>query len=278
MNRLHPFVMRIAEGTLQASCRTDLLQKVQGYFLVGIFFVGFMACKKSDTTVEDTPSFTDISSSVTAASKKKPATIELAGSWVNQKYLSHLQETKSPKKAQDMASISMLQWPNTPVEQGMILWEWHEGMPLSLEKVSDTTWQVQAGEEEAILALLSENTFLYQADTFQKIEAVQEYLGNALLFEGDFTMEEKTIRFQANGQVLDLADSLSYYAVLLDYYDQGREVDLVRLGKDAASAQLYPFQFKQDTLYIYELACKQEQDGSCVEIDRGEEIWRLVKQ
>jgi hypothetical protein len=202
-----------------------------------------------------------------------------SGTWINKKYVDRLLESKSPKTAQDVVPLTMLTFPNELNEKVNIIWGFHEGTIGILKKKMDFYFvQYNGTEKYDSLVFLETNLIKFKDNEFIKlsdsIDLRDPHLADQLLFAGRYNWNGKQVEFSKDGKVIGL-DSISYYSVIIDYYDAGMEVDQIRLGNCFNNSELYGFKFSDDTLFIYQLNCLLKSEGFCYKVENGQIIYKL---
>ncbi|MCK6640035.1 MAG: hypothetical protein L6Q81_08110 [Bacteroidia bacterium] len=100
-----------------------------------------------------------------------------------------------------------------------------------------------------------------------------------LLFKGQYMLGDNFVTLNADGTISGL-DSIKFYAVENDYIGPGMgDVDIVYLGKTEKEKLTHCFEFKVDTLFIYDIDCKEtDEDGTCMDIQKGQLKWALTRK
>jgi hypothetical protein len=193
-------------------------------------------------------------------------TNSLVGCWITEDYFNSINEFKSPQKAQDGSLFFVIY--DTTRNETMMIYNFHEGAPQSLKDIqviSPTTIKLADKIFVRINALPKENNY----------RILEE-----ILFKGRYTTTEgEKVEFKNNGQVEGLGN-FHFYSALIDYYDEGRQVDQVLFWKESKDkSEYYGFEFKADTLELYKLHCL-EFDGTsnaCGVVEFGQLIYKLYK-
>jgi len=207
---------------------------------------------------------------------------DFGGNWVNKKYVDKLKETKSPKASQDIVPITMLMLPKETNQKATIIWGFHEGTSGTV-KQHNGQFGIQTGTENEfeLTFKLEDNLLKTEKDEFVKIKYSDDGhtydIIEQLLFAGKYDLEGKQVEFTYDGKVKGL-DTIAEYTVIIDYYDAGMQVDQLYLGAGYDNHKRYGFQFKQDTLIIYQLDCVQREDDYCVVVANGQELFKMTKK
>jgi hypothetical protein len=123
-----------------------------------------------------------------------------------------------------------------------------------------------------------------KGEFFVKIDIVEEahlvYLvAEGVFFKGNYTnAQNDKIEFMANGEVKGM-NCINFYQVETDYIGPRLNVDQISMGPNAKDVTNYGFQFKGDTLNIYELKCSNfdKKGGQCIDYKFGKlahQLWR----
>jgi hypothetical protein len=203
--------------------------------------------------------------------------IPFHGFWVSEKYISSLIETKSPRASQDFGLF--FQATNSYKEKAFIFL-YHEG--------SDEGYIFKRGNSYFLRSdFYVDSTEIVMIDKGSKILIkgkifirIKENIGipEDILFNGLFRAGEKTVNFKSDGTVSGL-DSINYYSVENDYFGPGMgDVDILYLGRIQEESLTHCFEFKQDTLLIFDIDCIEvDEDGTCLDIQKGQLKWNLVR-
>ena len=120
--------------------------------------------------------------------------------------------------------------------------------------------------------------------TFVKINSSKkldtEQILEEILFKGKYTNSEgKTIEFKPNGQIVGL-DKFHFYDPIIDYFDEGMQVDQIRIGNSQNELDYYGFKFNKDTLSLYKLNCIEfdSTSNNCGIVEYGQLIHKLWRQ
>ena len=251
--------------------------------LLAFVIIAFMGCNEKQKTQEDTTPERTVE---IPKAKKKPngsrsATTSFGGNWINKKYVDRLMATKSPKKSQDAASITMLVLPDNFDENATIVLDFHEGIKGNVVK-KDNFFQIESPDHVGTAASFQfkDGRIKTKTDEFIKLNTNRgkndPKVAEQLLFAGKYDLDGKQVEFTPNGKVSGLG-TFSYYSVLIDYYDAGMQVDQIRLGKSFENSKLYGFVFKKNKLSIYELKCVDSSGAQCSVVKNGKRLYRLEK-
>ncbi len=238
----------------------------------------FTSCNQQSKNDEQTK--TPVKKEVDA--KTQTIQTEFGGNWVNKKYVDKLLKTKSPKESQDIAPMTMLMLPKQTNQLATIIWGFHEGTSGTVKELNGK-FGIQSGTDAQFeLTFKIENNLLKtEKDEFVRIQEStdpnNDDIVEQLLFKGKYELDGQEVEFTHDGRVLGL-DSITYYTVLIDYYDAGMQVDQLRLGKDFENSSLYGFEFDQNTLKIYQLDCVTREDDYCVVVQNGQEIFKMIRK
>jgi hypothetical protein len=215
--------------------------------------------------------------------------IYFKGFYVSESYVNKINKYKSPRIAQDSAlSVTI---PDSTLQTVFWGYNFHEGAgPCIIVKKGNTYEQMDSIEDLAVhklildtlhpkpITIISSNKIKIGNEVFDKLES--DKVGEELLFDGTYTSQTGSeVEFSIDRKVKGL-DNYKTYTVLVDYYDEGLDVDQVTLGTNEKDEMPYAFRFKRDTLSIYELKCLEYDslDHICGSVDFGKLKYQLVKK
>ncbi|MEO8146081.1 MAG: hypothetical protein ABI723_00525 [Bacteroidia bacterium] len=220
--------------------------------------------------------------------KSLDTTVSFAGYWLSEEYFKSITEFKSPKKAQDGCQFIVI--PDKTLKQTIMIYNFHEGGPflkILKNKYSYEMWEMQDDSLNSRLSeiqIVSPTKIKIGDRNFVKINSIERddnYLVlEEILFKGHYiTAEGKNIEFKNNGQVEGLG-IFYYYNPIVDYFDEGMQVDQVRFGKSKEDNEYFGFTFNTDTLEIYKLKCLvfDSTSGNCAEVEFGQLIYKLWRK
>lgn len=207
------------------------------------------------------------------------------GVWVNKKYVEALEQTHSPKVAQNSCYISYISIPREQSAEILIVHNFHEGItyrPVSLGKMyvlntSETsdTLKFEDGDKIAF----------WKGEKFVKL---QQHHGEGriveeLLIAGKYTLEgnNKEVVFTYEGKIQGL-ESYRYYKINVDYMDAGMQLDQIELSKDGKKWDRLGFSVEGNRarLHLFELKCEEfdPTTNTCQEVSRGREVFLLKRK
>lgn len=250
--------------------------------LLLFIFIVFAGCNEKQKKQETTPEKKTVESPRT---NKKVGDTQIektsfGGNWINKKYMDRLLATKSPKKSQDVAVVTMLILPDNFKQNATMVLSFHEGITGKIIPKGDS-FEIQSPESDVppTTFQLKNGRIKTGKDEFIKLKthnATNYNVAEQLLFAGKYEMDGKQIEFTSNGKVSGL-DTFTYYSVPIDYYDAGMQVDQIRLGKSRENSKLYGFSFKKNNLSIYELKCLNSVGDFCDVVKNGKRLYKLKK-
>jgi hypothetical protein len=205
----------------------------------------------------------------------------LEGNWINKKYADELAKTGSPRASQTAADLSMLVFPRELKNIAIIIWNFHEGTNSVVKQLDKNSFAFQPHAGDPNKTIMLENDIIKTGDDefirLSEIPAKRDYyVAEQLLFAGKYDLNGKPVEFTKDGRIIGI-DGFTYYSVVLDYNDAAMDVDQVRLGTAIENSKSYGFTFSGKTLTIYELKCVQTEDGKCMSVANGKELYKLVK-
>ena len=207
---------------------------------------------------------------------------EHGGNWVNKKYVDKLLLTKSPKASQEAVLLTMVTLPRETEQEAMLIWSFHEGGNYILRRINNQFGLAGRDSRDLRYELSVENDILtLDSNQFIQIHDHEERhdydIAEQLLFAGNYDLSGKEVEFTADGQIIGL-DTITYYSVLIDYWDAGLQVDQIVLGANSDDSKLYGFKFSHDTLSIYQLNCLEKQETYCAVVENGLEVLKMIKK
>ena len=201
---------------------------------------------------------------------------KISGFWLSKKYYNDILKYKNPKKSQEISTLSFVKI-NGKDRTALIAWNFHEGITENID------WKNGFLYINGSKITLFDNELLYEEDTLIKFEINNDKnILNNLIFKGIYLNHNDTVRFYENGRIEGL-DSVNYYTPMIDYMDAGRQVNQISLKEnmneiDFKDNETFGFQFSGDTLFIYNLNCKQFEQDRCVVVEFGELKYKLIKR
>lgn len=247
-----------------------------------IVIIGFLfSCNSTDKTNESPEPILD-------SVKPLDAEISISGSWVNENYFNKIIKTQSPLKSQDSALFIII--PDKLIRKTSMIYNFHEGSsPLEIVK-SNNQYEIWELYNDSLkrriydVKIISESKISLSNKVFVKVststnsenlKVLQE-----ILFKGIYTdLNNKRIEFKPNGQITGL-DAFNFYEPVVDYYDEGMQVDQIRLGKTKTDLENFGFIFRADTLELYKLHCVDFVGTSdiCARVEYGQLIYRVWRR
>jgi hypothetical protein len=248
------------------------------FFTISVFFT----CKPDQKHINN-------SSEHDAIQQNNDSKITLQGSWINEAYYNSIRSDKSPQRAQITCEMCLINMPATTQMMAEIVVNFHEIIDYVLIQNENQQYELWEGEPgkpvrfvEAI-QISSKNKIKVSDNTFVRIPSAEPIrwnsILNVLLFQGTYETDEGgKVHFLASGEISGL-EAYSYYEPLFDYFDVGRNVDQIKLGKSKDTMETFAFRFKNKKLQLYRLKCLSEDDtGTCVEVGFGKPLFNLEKE
>lgn len=207
-----------------------------------------------------------------------------AGQWINEKYYNTLMKTKSPMKAFSSYFQSNIVF-TKQLKGGQFLgWNFHEGEETVLKPVGNgyELWRTEPKEKiGAITVIEQDKKIKVGKESFVKIKSTDPMIClEEVLFEGNYLLNGKPVKFNANGTVTGLPN-IKYFFPKCDFIEKILPFDLIVLNKvkDAMTGQSYIYEFKDDSLIIYNIDCQQVDPDSkdCLKGKKGKEKYVLKK-
>jgi hypothetical protein len=205
------------------------------------------------------------------------------GFWIHEDYLKALRQTHSTKKASEMGVDDFYRISN---DNSVMRLNLHEGGAENiLLMTTKSTGQIFSPDtSEAYFKVEFKDKYLIiENNKYIKAPAIENGLAeivNRTLFSGQYLVDDQSIEFQENGQIIGL-DSIVHYEANLDYADAGMQYDKIYLQfKEEKEPRTYLYEFVSDTLVIYNLKCltMDEEYNYCVEVEKGNEFMKLKKK
>lgn len=249
--------------------------------LIGIAFVG---CGPDEEVKESASILIDEKTQPLVRQEKKSINKDYVGKWVNDIYLNELEKTKSARKSQGSCKITVVDL----YEPNMvgIRWKLHEGDDSEFLFISDNEFEIK---DLASFTINDEGKLIWTemgvSESYTKYDLNIGTMGsnnaiNEIIFEGDYiNLSDSTkVSFSKEGNVNGLKD-YSSYLVPGDYFDAGMQYDKIFFdytnGRDIKQA--YIWAFVDDTLMFYDIDCKDEEDDYCTVIEKGDIVYKLLK-
>jgi hypothetical protein len=236
-----------------------------------------VALQNNDTTVSS------------STFKTLDTSLSFSGFWVNEQYATSIKKTKSPTGT-EVPKTSCISIPDKTLMVTRIIYGFHEGGGDVVFVKNGKKYEVwDAGLEFKIydVTMPSGNKLSIGDNHFVKLKYVDDEKDNRqptileeLLFAGRYQDDNgSVVEFTDDGQVNNLGDYKTYSAII-DYADQGMNVDQIGLGVTKMDEEKYAFNFNKDTLSVYNLKCLDfdSLNNACAVVDFGALKYRLVKK
>ena len=225
--------------------------------------------------------------------------VSFSGSWVSENYYNILKNFKSPKLAQE-ASSSFIVIPHKTLQKTFMVYNFHEGGELLKVIKRDSEYELWEYSDETdsptkrifSIEIISDNKIRIDTTVYEKISNVDSY-GNDLiieeiLFKGVYRSSNGSkIEFTGDGKITGM-DDFNSYEPMIDYIDEGMDVDQVYLRKISKKSDRieykfsdrFGFKFSGDTLDLFKLNCVEydRTSNNCGIVEFGERIDRLIKE
>lgn len=205
------------------------------------------------------------------------------GLWISKSYLAHLREFKSPREAQDKELDFLISIRNLDT---IMYLSFHEGAAWNIILMeSETKGAVYSPDSttkydelvfEKNLLVVKGDTFVKTGNSNTESDIIPSI--NKALVVGDYN--DNATSFKSDGTVNGLG-GFKEFKILLDYYDMGRNLDLISLKNDSTENwEFYQFNFVSDTLFIRENECANmdNESGDCFELKEGRVIYKLINR
>ncbi|MDR6561903.1 MULTISPECIES: hypothetical protein [unclassified Arcicella] len=214
---------------------------------------------------------------------------DLAGDWVNLKYLYSIQKTKSPKISQNEGEFSFITFRS---DTAMFVYGFHEGIDMKvITEKPNNFFCVDYDNDTIRISVLNDTMIIANKGIREKYikyqmglpnETFSSRLLNKEIFSGNYQVVDspkQSISFSEDGIVKGFLDFNSYL-VQDDYIDAGCQFDLLHLRKNPDDRFEYTWSFSKDTLMIYNLDCKSYDTDldRCVETKKGKLLYKLIKK
>lgn len=204
----------------------------------------------------------------------------IGGAWVNAHYIQLLTQTKSPRTVQDSANPSMVLMPHTIGDTGSFIGDFHDGVPFVLGKSGKKMGRYDLAQSEKYADFqvingrlaIRDQEYIFVSDSLNNFR-----IGERFLFSGTYSQGDQIVSFSPEGMISGL-DNFTHYAVILDYFDVGRNLDQIEMGPSKDSMETFGFSFSKDTLTVYKLNCIESDARTCYTVELAETMFRLIKQ
>lgn len=205
--------------------------------------------------------------------------IPFHGLWATEKYINTLIKTKSPRQSQEYGEF--FQVPKSYKDRAFP-YVYHEGGSDFHIVKNNNSYYLQSDYDK------NDSTEIIFIDNGNKMKIwnkiyvkTQENIGipEDVLFKGQYKFGDKSVTLNADGTI-DGLDSVKFYSIENDYIGPGMgDVDILYLGKKREEQLTYCFEFKSDTLFIYDKNCKEtDESGTCLDMQKGKLKWTLTKK
>lgn len=214
--------------------------------------------------------------------------MSISGSWLSEACFNSIIESKSPRKSQDGSHYIVI--PGKTLQQTTMIYNFHEGgASLVILKNNEhyEFWWMQDdrfAQKVYEVKIISQSKICIGDKVFVKISSSTDTdnykVLEDILFKGIYTDTDKNrIEFTGNGQIIGL-DDFHFYDPIVDYYDEGMQVDQILLGNSKNDRDYFGFKFQGDTLELYMLNCVEHGNDSndCEIVEYGQLIHKLWRQ
>jgi hypothetical protein len=250
--------------------------------LVFVWMATLIACKSDPkTTVQ--------SASATVDFKSLEAPVPYAGNWLSEDYLHQIQKHSSPRKAQEGSEDCYIHIPGKTLMPTSMAFNFHESGPELVVVSKDSAFQLWEKQADSLtrmayaLEIISADKIKLGPKTFIRIQPdaapSEPRILEEILFKGNYELKNsQNVTFTPSGEVSGLG-KYNYYKPVLDYFDEGLQVDQVGLGITRDQMEYFGFKFTGDNLDLFELKCKTYDDTGkrCVEVDFGKKVYSLQR-
>jgi hypothetical protein len=245
------------------------------------------SCNNADQQKENSKTDADTSTAKNAGSNdftKLITTVPFAGVWVNEKYVTDIKKTKSPRSSQNITASCII-IPSKTLKETRMINGFHEGSEdWTIVKKGDGFQFYNSGLTKMArkIDVISPDKIKIGDQTFILMKHGDANKSNfnileEILFSGQYqSATGNKVSFATNGQITGL-DTLNYYNAVIDYGDMASDVNQVELGQTKKSLHRYGFQFDKDDLLIYNLKCTGKVDGVCESVAFGKLAFKLTK-
>ena len=214
---------------------------------------------------------------------------DLAGDWVNLKYLRSIQKTKSPKISQNVGQYSYISFNR---DTATFVSNFHEWISFNIKSDGTNHFYCMRYDKDTIRMIVSNDkmTVIHNGinETYLKYQMCipnddwGTWLLNKEIFSGKYLNVDSlnhTVVFNDDGSVKGFLDFNSY-EVMPNYYFAGSEFDILYMKKKPKDKFEYTWIFSNDTLKIYNLDCQEFDsiNNMCVETKIGKLQYRLIKK
>jgi len=213
--------------------------------------------------------------------------VQLEGNWVNQKYLDTLRITKSPKRAQQVSAIPIINIKkDTFLKPIHVVLSFQEGDEWLLSRdssglVFSNAYDIKQKLHAKLLSSqklrLGKQVFIRYSDILK--EEQQNYsIVEKTLFAGRYDWNGRVVEFGRDGRIKGMEDAgVELYNPVVDYYNNEIEADQLWLGRGKESSK-YGFVFRGKKLYIYTLVCPNGESYCADDVILGDLVFELKGQ
>ena len=220
--------------------------------------------------------------------KKLDTIVSISGCWLSEDYFNSINEFKSPLKSQDGSLYIII--PDRTLKKTTMIFNFHEGgTSLEILKNNDhyEIWEIQ---EDSLtqrvykVKIISPTKISLDDKYFVKISSSTDTDNHRILeevlFKGIYRdVNNNRVEFEDNGEIIGL-NNFNFYVPVIDYYDEGMQVDQIRLGSTKNDLDYYGFKFIGDTLELYKLHCLEfdSTSNNCGVVEYGQIIHKIWRQ
>jgi hypothetical protein len=212
---------------------------------------------------------------------------QLEGNWVNEQYWDTLRITKSPKRAQKVSAIPIINIKkDTFLKPIHVVLSFQEGDEWLLDRdssglVFNNAYDVKQKLHAKLLSSqkmrLGKQVFIRYADIVNE-EAQNYCIVEKTLFAGRYDWNGRLVEFGKDGGIKGMEHAgVEFYNPVVDYYNNEIEADQLWLGKKKKSNK-YGFEFKGKKLYIYTLVCPNGESYCADDVILGDLVFELKGQ
>jgi hypothetical protein len=205
--------------------------------------------------------------------------IPFHGFWATEKYIHTLIKTKSPRQSQDDGEFFQIPLSNRDRAFPCV---YHEGGPDFHVVKHNNSYFLKADDnktDSTEIIITANGSKMKIGDQIYVKTKENGGIPEDLLFKGQYNSEDKSVTLNGDGTIVGL-DGINYYSVENDYIGPGMDnVDILYFGKTKTEKRTHCFEFKADTLLIYNIVCKETDDnGNCLDIQKGQLKLKLIKK
>jgi len=217
---------------------------------------------------------------------KLDTSLPFSGVWVNEIYIRHIRDNRSPRLSQDVMESCII-IPARTLQVTRMVAGFHEGaadMVVVKDREHYKFYSADLTLFRYDIQLSKDNRIRIGDQFFIRLQRPDTTLTDwgileEILFAGKYLDQRgQPVTFAADGHLSGLGD-LSYYIPRIDYATMANQVDHIQLGRTARQLDDFGFRFDKDSLIIYTINCVHYDGGEkqCDSEALGKRLYTLKR-